>query len=108
MNFIYLSVREWSDDLWKILEEAAKACWEANGKTVNKVHRVPATAMFVSANLTVEDVEKRLKEAIRTKVVLLYTGDKRLKHPNLSELCEELLDAARELYKFLPSLVGLG
>ena len=68
MNFIYLSVREWSDDLWKILEEAAKACWEANGKTVNKVHRVPATAMFVSANLTVDDVEKRIKKASKPKL----------------------------------------
>ena len=101
-------MREWSDDLWKILIESIKAVWEANGKTVNKVKRVPRTTMFVSANLTVKEVEKKLPKAVRSKVCLLYTGEKSLQHDNLSEFCSGMVQAARELHKFLPSLVGLG
>jgi hypothetical protein len=78
-------VREWTDDLWKILIAAVPAIWEANGRSVNKVHRIPATTMFISANLTVAEVEKKLSSAVRSKIGLLYTGDKSLQHENLSE-----------------------
>ena len=101
-------MREWSDDLWKVLAEAIKAVWEGNGKIVSKVNRAPATAMFVSANLTKKQVEQKLPGPVRSKLCLLYTGDKSLKHEHLSELCSEIIHAARQLHKYLPSLLGLG
>ena len=101
-------MREWSDDLWKIWIEAIKATWEANGKTVNKIKKVPATAMLVSANLTVADVEKKLAGPVRSKLCLLYTGDKKLEHENLSELCDEVIAMAEQINECLPSLLGLG
>ena len=101
-------MRKWSDDLWKVLVEAIKAVWEGNGKIVSRVNRVPATALFVSANLTQKQVEQKLPGPVRSKLCLLYTGDQSLKHENLSELCSEIIHAARQLYKYLPSLLGLG
>ena len=82
--------------------------WEANGKTVNKVLRVPATTMFVSANLTVAEVKKKIPGPVRSKLCLLYTGSKAIENENLSEKCKTLLDASLELYNFLPSVAGLG
>ena len=101
-------MKEWSDDLWKILPEVIRAVWEANGKTVNKVLRVPATTMFVSANLTVAEVEKKITGPVRSKLCLLYTGSKAIQNERLSEKCTALLDASLELNNFLPSVVGLG
>ena len=101
-------MREWSDDLWKVLIEAIKAVWEGNGKIVNRVNRVPASAMFVSANLTHKQVEQKVPGPVRSKLCLVYTGDKSMKHENLSELCSDIIRASRQLHKYLPSLLGLG
>ena len=104
-------MREWTDDLWKILIAAVPAIWEANGRSVSGLRggsKIPSTTMFISANLTVAEVEKKLSSALRSKIALIYTGDKSLQHENKSELCSELIDAAKELYKYLPSIAGLG
>ena len=89
-------MKEWSDDLWKILPEAIRAVWEANGKTVNKVLRVPA------------EVEKKITGPVRSKLCLLYTGSKAIQNERLSEKCTALFDASLDLNNFLPSVLGLG
>ena len=97
-------VKEWSNELWKMLEHGVPAVWEANGRC----GKVPKTTMFFSANLTTEQVEKRLSPAVRSKIALLHTGEKGLCHENLSELCNEVIESAAEVHRYLPSLVGLG
>ena len=54
-------VREWSDSLMRLLREAVPTIWEANGR----MGRLPNTMMFVSGNLTVGEVEKKLTAALR-------------------------------------------
>ena len=90
------------------MPEAIKAIWEANGKTVARKLRVPTTTMFVSGNLTVAEIDRKLPLAIRSKLSVLYTGDKSLQHDNISDLCTVIINAAQDLHKFLPSLLGLG
>ena len=62
----------------------------------------------VAANLTTEQVEKRLSPAVRSKIALLHTGERGLCHENLSDLCNEIIESATELHTYLPSLIGLG
>lgn len=64
--------------------------------------------MFISGNLTREEVDKRLKPAVRSKLALFHTGEKSLAHENLGGLCSELLSAAKRLHEVLPSVIGLG
>ena len=84
------------------------AIWEANGRGVRGGSRIPKTTMFLSANLTRADVDKKLSPAIRSKIGLIHTGERSLQHENVTELCTELLEVSKELYDYLPSLVGLG
>ena len=83
------------------------AVWEANGRS-GKVNKIPKTTMFLSANLTVAQVEKKLTSAVRSKLALINTGEKSLSHENITELCSDLLETAKELFKLLPSVIGLG
>ena len=87
-----------------MLEHGVPAVWEANGRC----GKVPRTTMFCAANLTTEQVEKRLSPAVRSKIALLYTGERGLCHENLSDLCNEIIESATELHTYLPSLIGLG
>ena len=70
--------------------------------------KIPKTTLFVSANLTRTEVERKLSSAVRSKIVLIHTGERSLQHENVSELCSEIIEAAKELHNYLPSLVGLG
>ena len=63
--------------------------------------------MFISANLTAAEIEKKVKSAVRSKMALINTGEKSLAHDNITDLCSGLLEAAKELHKYLPSLIGL-
>ena len=101
---LFFSVREWSSNMWKILQEAVPAIWEANGR----MGKIPNTTLFASGNLTIEEVEKRLSGPIRSKLTVIFTGEKSMNHERLSEICEEIVDAAKQLYKYLPSVIGLG
>ena len=91
-----------------MLVSGVPGIWEANGKSVKNANKIPKTTMFLSANLTAADVEKKLSPAIRSKVTLIHTGEKSLHHEEVTELCSGLLDAAKLLYKYLPSVLGLG
>ena len=97
-------MREWTDELWKILTVGVPAVWEANGRS----GKIPRTTLFMSGNLPREEVDKRLKPAVRSKLALFHTGEKSLAHENLTELCVELLGAAKKLHEVLPSVIGLG
>ena len=99
-----LLVREWTEELWKMLKIGAPAVWEANGRS----GKIPKTTMFLAANLTTDAVEKRLTAAVRSKIALFHTGEKSLYHLHITQLCSDLLKASRELYTYLPSVVGLG
>lgn len=90
--------------MWKMMIEGIPAIWEANGR----MGKIPSTTMFASGNLTKDEVVKKIPEAIRSKMVLLYTGEKSLEHEQLNELCDELIEAAKSLYTVLPSVIGLG
>ena len=41
-------------------------------------------------------------------MAILFTGEKSLRHEKLRELCTESINAAKELYSYLPSVLGLG
>ena len=41
-------------------------------------------------------------------MTLLYTGEESLEHDRLTELLEETILAAKELFNYLPALIGLG
>ena len=90
--------------LWKILVHGIPAVWEANGRS----GKIPKTTLFLSANLTTTEVEKKLTKAVRSKLALLHTGEKSLQHDNITGLCKEVIETAREVHRYLPSLVGLG
>ena len=70
--------------------------------------KIPSTTMFISGNLTVSEVEKKLTNPVRSKVTIIYTGEKSMQHDRLNELCTEIIDAAKHLHRFLPSVIGLG
>ena len=97
-------VREWTPELWKMINTGAPAVFEANGRS----GKIPKTTMFYSANLTTAEVEKKLTSAVRSKIALIHTGERSLSHEKITELCADLLTAAKELHTFLPSVVGLG
>ena len=78
--------------------------WEANGRS----GKIPKTTMFLSANLTTAEVEKRLTPAVRSKLTLIHSGESSLSSEHITELCTGALQASRDLYPFLPSVVGLG
>ena len=95
--------------MWKMLVHGVPAIWEANGRSVTgSKNKVPNTTMFLSANLTAADVEKKLTSAVRSKIALLNTGEQSLQHEEVTELCSDLIAASKGLHKYLPSVVGLG
>ena len=86
------------------MKVAAPAVWEANGRC----GKIPKTTMFLSANLTTAEVEKRLTPAVRSKLTLIHSGEASLSSEHITELCTGALQASKALYPFLPSVVGLG
>ena len=67
--YIFVLVREWSDSMWKILKEAVPAIWESNGR----MGKLPSTTMFVSGNLTLSDIEKKIPAPMRLVHWTLYS-----------------------------------
>ena len=41
-------------------------------------------------------------------MTLLFTGERSLEHDQLTALCEETIQSAKELFTYLPSVIGLG
>ena len=90
--------------MWKMLEEAIPAIWERNGR----MGKIPSTTMHASGNVTLEEVEKRLSAPMRSKLTVMFTGEKKLMHDHLSNLCDQMIVASKQLHKYLPSVIGLG
>ena len=89
-----------------VLNQAIKMVWEQLGRQVRDKYQDVNAVLLIDANMSPEDI--RLDHANESKVIFLATGSTPLQHRNKLKLCQEMEDLARELYTFLPVLLGLG
>ena len=83
-----------------------KSLWEKIGREVDKKIFTPKAVVYISANMSPEDI--KLTGANASKVKFMASGSSPLKHPRKLYLCSEMEKAARELRGYLPVLLGLG
>ena len=89
-----------------VLNQAIKMVWEQLGRQVRDKYQDVNAVLLIDANMSPADI--RLDHANESKVIYLATGSSPLQHRNKLRLCQEMEDLARELYTFLPVLLGLG
>ena len=99
-------MREWSKAHVEILNLAIKMVWEQLGRQVRDKYQAVNAVLLIDANMSPEDI--RLDHANESKVIFLATGSSPLQHRKKLQLCQEMEDLARELYTYLPVLLGLG
>ena len=80
--------------------------WERLGRTVRQTHQDVNSVVLIDANMGPEDI--RLSGANESKVIFVATGSTPLQHSKRMELCQEMENLARDLYKYLPVILGLG
>ena len=98
-------MREWAKHA-DILNLVIPMVWERLGRTVRQTHQGVNAVVLVDANMGPEDIH--LTGANESKVVFLATGSTPLQHKKRMELCQEMENLARELYSYLPVILGLG
>ena len=98
-------MREWAKHE-QLLNVTIPMVWESLGRNVRGKEQDVNAVVFVDANLSPEDIS--LDNANETKVTFIATGSTPLEHANRMQLCQEMEDLARELYTYLPVLLGLG
>ena len=98
-------MREWNNHA-DVLNLAIQMVWERLGRRVRDQYQPVDAVVLVDANLSPEDI--RLDHANESKVIFVATGSTPLQHDRRLELCQEIEDLSRELYTFLPVLLGLG
>ena len=90
----------------KFLCFAIKNIWEKNQRTVKvgrnkgKVQKVNGV-LHIDANITYDDLESQMPEAVLTKLKLIFTGLDSLNHPDEPGLVENMFKNAKALYKVL-------
>ena len=105
IKLLYFIVREWAKHA-DLLNLAIPMVWERLGRTVRQTHQTVNAVVLVDANMGPEDI--RLTGANESKVVFIATGSTPLEHKNRMKLCQEMENLARELFLYLPVLLGLG
>jgi hypothetical protein len=98
-------VREWANH-GDILNLSIQMVWERLGRQIREKYQPVNAVVLVDANMSPEDI--RLEYANESKVIFIATGSTPLMHDRRLELCQEMEDLARELYSYLPVLLGMG
>ena len=88
----------------KFLSFAVKVIWERNQRTVKagkkkgQVQKVNGV-LHMDANITLADLEAQMSEAVLSKLKLIFTGSDPLSHPDETDLVENMLKNAKDLYE---------
>ena len=96
---------EWNVDTMKTLNLAIPVLWEGLGRRVNNTDQKIRAVVFFNANK--EPINLTFDGANISKINIIATGSKPLKHSQRLKLCKEIFSISKKLHKYKPVLLGV-